>query len=46
VTGRPSEASAELGHELLDRTVTALTALVERGRLEKPPLGPVPLPNL
>ena len=38
VTGRPSEASAELGQRLLERTVTAISDLVERGRAEEPPL--------
>ena len=38
VTGRPSEASIELGRHLLDRTVTAIADLVERGRREEPPL--------
>jgi creatinine amidohydrolase len=39
VTGRPSEASIELGRRLLDRTVTAIASLVERGRAEAPPLS-------
>lgn len=39
VTGRPSEATAALGAELFDKTVTALSVLVERGRAEEPPLG-------
>ena len=39
VTGRPSEASVELGRFLLDRTVTAISSLVERGRTEEPPLA-------
>jgi creatinine amidohydrolase len=38
VTGRPSEASAELGRHLFSRTVSAISALVERGRKEEPPL--------
>lgn len=42
VTGRPSEADAELGRWLLDRTVTAIVGLVVRGRTEEPPLGPAP----
>jgi creatinine amidohydrolase len=46
VTGRPSEATFELGEILLERTVTALVARVERGRVEKPPLGPSPRPPL
>jgi hypothetical protein len=40
VTGRPSEATAELGKWLFERTVTALSDLVVRGRAETPPLGP------
>jgi creatinine amidohydrolase len=44
VTGRPSEASEELGRMLFDRTVTAIAEMVERGRTEKPPLGPAPVP--
>jgi creatinine amidohydrolase len=39
VTGRPSEATAELGHKLVDLTVAALAARVECGRREEPPLG-------
>ncbi len=46
VTGRPSEATLELGELLLERTVTAIVDCVERGRLEKPPLGPAPIPPL
>ncbi len=46
VTGRPSEATVELGRLLLDRTVAAIADRVERGRLEKPPLGPAPVPPL
>ena len=46
VTGRPSEATAELGRRLLDLAVTAIAGRVERGRLEKPPLGQAPLPRL
>ncbi|HZP30289.1 MAG TPA: creatininase family protein [Acidimicrobiia bacterium] len=44
VTGRPSEATVELGELVLTRTVDAITAMVERGRAEKPPLGPAPVP--
>jgi creatinine amidohydrolase len=44
VTGRPSEATVELGEVLLARTVDAIAAMVERGRTEKPPLGPAPAP--
>jgi creatinine amidohydrolase len=39
VTGRPAEATAELGVRLRDQVVDALTGLVERGRLESPPLA-------
>ncbi|MGY2082287.1 creatininase family protein [Blastococcus sp. SYSU DS0539] len=39
VTGRPSEASAELGEELLGRAARAVADRVERGRTEEPPLG-------
>ncbi len=46
VTGRPSEATPELGARLLELTVAALSDRVERGRLEKPPLGPAPFPAL
>jgi creatinine amidohydrolase len=38
VTGRPSEASAELGRRLLERTVAAIADRVQRGRVEQPPL--------
>lgn len=38
VTGRPSEASRDLGRRLMDRTVLAIAAMVERGRAEEPPL--------
>jgi creatinine amidohydrolase len=43
VTGRPSEATVELGRRLLDLTVSAISACVERGRVEKPPLGQAPM---
>jgi creatinine amidohydrolase len=48
VTGRPSEATAELGDKLVGLTVDALVDLVERGRTEEPPLGraAVPFPTL
>jgi creatinine amidohydrolase len=39
VTGRPSDATTELGRKLVDLTVDALVDLVERGRTEAPPLG-------
>ena len=47
VTGRPSEASAELGHKLVDSIANALVDRVVRGRTEEPPLGtaaPPPFP--
>jgi creatinine amidohydrolase len=44
VTGNPSEATEKLGHLLVDRTVAVIAAMVERGRTEKPPLGPAPAP--
>ncbi|MFN0030198.1 MAG: creatininase family protein [Acidimicrobiales bacterium] len=46
VTGRPSEATAELGHKLVELTVSALADLIERGRREEPPLGVAPPPAL
>ncbi len=46
VTGRPSEATAELGELLVARTAAALADRVERGRCEEPPLGVAPLPTL
>jgi creatinine amidohydrolase len=44
VTGKPSEATEALGRLLFDRTITAIAEMVERGRVEKPPLGPAPPP--
>ena len=45
VTGRPSEASRQLGQRLFERTVAAISAMVERGRVEEPPLtGHAPAP--
>lgn len=41
VTGRPSQASAELGERLLDLTARAVADRVVRGRTEEPPF-PVP----
>jgi creatinine amidohydrolase len=38
VTGRPSEATTELGDRLVARTVAALAVTVERARVEEPPL--------
>jgi creatinine amidohydrolase len=46
VTGRPSEADAALGHRLLDSSADAIARLVERGRVEEPPLGVAPVPPL
>jgi len=45
VTGRPSEASAELGAELQRRVVAAIAERIERGRVEEPPLGLAPAPD-
>jgi len=39
VTGRPSEATADLGAKLFALTVDALVDRVVRGRVEEPPLG-------
>jgi len=39
VTGRPSEATPELGDELLETVVAEVAARAERGRTEEPPLG-------
>lgn len=38
VTGRPSEATVELGRHLFAVAVDALSDMVVRGRLESPPL--------
>lgn len=46
VTGRPSLATAELGHRLVELAVTALADMVRRGRTEQPPLGTAPHPHL
>ena len=40
VTGRPSEADADLGRRLLEAAVTAVADRVVRGRAEVPPLAP------
>jgi creatinine amidohydrolase len=45
VTGRPSQAAAELGADLRDRVVRAIADRIERGRTEEPPLGPAPAPD-
>ncbi len=46
VTGRPSEATPELGRRLVARTVDVICDRIERGRAEKPPLGTATFPNL
>jgi len=46
VTGRPSEASRDLGERLVGLTVAAIAAAIERGRQEKPPLGAAAAPAL
>jgi creatinine amidohydrolase len=46
VTGRPSEATTDLGDHLVALAVSALADVVERGRVEKPPLGAAPFPTL
>ena len=46
VTGRPSEATPELGVELVDLTVAAIVDAVERGRTEEPPLGVAAAPSI
>lgn len=45
VTGRPSEATAELGEQLFTTTAKAIADRVERGRREEPPLGLAPAPH-
>jgi creatinine amidohydrolase len=40
VTGRPSEATPELGRHLAERAARALARLVEQAAVEEPPLGP------
>jgi creatinine amidohydrolase len=42
VTGRPSEATVELGRALLNEVVGTMSAAVDRGRLEEPPLSDRP----
>lgn len=44
VTGRPSQATPELGRRLLALIADALADLVVRGRTEEPPLGLAPVP--
>lgn len=46
VTGRPSQATAELGERLLADASAAIARRVERGRLEEPPLGTPKPPEL
>jgi creatinine amidohydrolase len=46
VTGRPSDATPELGARLIELTVAALVQRVQRGRVEEPPLGVAPCPGL
>ena len=45
VTGRPSEATAQLGRTLLELIAAAVAAKVERGRTEEPPLGVATAPT-
>jgi creatinine amidohydrolase len=45
VTGRPSEATPELGAKLFGLTVDALVDRVTRGRVEAPPLRPSTAPD-
>ncbi len=45
VTGRPSQATAQLGAELRSRVAAAIADRVERGRAEEPPLGLAPIPD-
>jgi creatinine amidohydrolase len=42
VTGRPSEATAELGERLLERAGQSIGERVTKGRAEEPPLGTLP----
>jgi len=46
VTGRPSEATAELGEKLLSLTVDALVDRIERARVEEPPFGVASVPTV
>jgi creatinine amidohydrolase len=45
VTGRPSEADAELGYRLFEVAVGAVADMVRRGRAEVPPLVPAAEPT-
>lgn len=44
VTGRPSQATTELGRSLLGLAATAIRDKLIRGRTEEPPLGLAPAP--
>lgn len=46
VTGRPADATSELGERLIDLTITALARRIEQGRVEEPPLGIAARPGL
>jgi creatinine amidohydrolase len=46
VTGRPSEATPELGERLLDLAARAVADRIVRGRTEEPPLGVAVRPRL
>ena len=46
VTGRPSEATPELGERLLAQAALAIAGRVERGRVEEPPFGLPDRPHL
>lgn len=46
VTGRPSEATPDLGRRLLDLAARSVADRVERGRTEEPPLGTAARPRL
>jgi creatinine amidohydrolase len=45
VTGRPSQASAALGHTLLARIANSVASRVIRGQTEEPPLGVATAPS-
>ena len=45
VTGRPSEATRELGEQLLEAIVGEIASRAERGRTEEPPLGRAQTPR-
>lgn len=46
VTGRPSEATKELGEHLLGLAAAAIADRVVRGRTEEPPVAVAPVPHL